>query len=1382
MNNINKYGNFLNVFAVLFILSSIKIILLEEITSTINRETLTNIIRYSLADTASDYATIATTPKGNLICSATYYNSLKKTYYYGLKQNGRPYFTVDGDETEFSSTDSDKERNEGNVYGIQLIGSTPDDKEYILGIGNNDANFEMYDFTIDNPIVYYKHGAEFFGVNFCSFKYVTIFELKNSTNNYLLSVILQRDGDFKKYFHIFRLKFSSLDLDSNYPFVRAFTNIIDLDLFFCSCYETETNDIICFFINIGQVYTIAAFDYDIYNIKQSTTIANTKYYDAIFYKCIHFTGNLGVFLYFNNDGNIHIQIKKYEEQNFNNYFTSSNLNPIIIENNNYYDTVQRSDLIKIADKKFCYLTFTKDNKELHLFIFNNFIDEKFVIRHYLVKTYEKNNFLMGNELRMTLYNDFIALSAVGYLDGLTSYSYIILFSYPNSTDFSMDITDTLKSSENPIINFNEKCQIENNIFGYEPAGIKLLEFSNGLKLLNSDDKTVINKESIFTQNVELLLDEDIDLTSSLRIEFAMVVKDPPYSLYKDYSEIINNNLCTGTTDGTGTCDEGTYYQQSTHVGRTSYCDIIIDSEQISKSCDENCFICKKDTQECFLCKDNFWQKQDDNKKCTDEVITTTIMYNPPTTLKESLPSTFPEFISSTIPDIKPSTIPDIKLSTSPEIKPTSNLNIKITEIVTTYMNLEKTEFLTEKNVIEEEKGEKNCTIDEILNNECTDGKITINQIEDIKNNLLSQNYTGQNTIITTETVIIQLSTLEEQMNQENSNVSNIDLGDCENILRTKNNLGEDEVLIVYKTDIKSSDLSTTYVTYEVYDSSLNKLNLDVCSDTQITINVPVHLGESLDNLAKSLSDSGYNLFNENDSFYNDICATYTNENGTDMLLSDRKSDIYSATQNQSICQTDCQLESYNSTTKKAKCNCDVVTNQVITTLKIDNLFNKKEIAKSFYDTLANSNFQVMKCFKLVLDFSSILKNYGEILMTSSIVIFLITMIIYFILGNKKIHKYLYDILKYNSQFGNNKNNNFDAESVAENDDKKVIHENNNKNKNEKKRKKIRFKTDNAPPKKMKRNNNYESVKNKGNYKMISSTNDLKQTKSEGVYIKNKKGKTKKLNEIKNINLGEKELDTKKNIKETEENNKKVALETDFGISNKNFTETELDDLEYELAIIYDKRTFFQFYWSVLKQNQLIIFTFLPMNDFNLMYVKIALFIISFGLFITVNGFFFSDDTMHKVYEDNGTFDIIYQLPQIFYSSIISNFANILLKNLSLSENNILELKSETYYDIHKAKIKARKIERCLRIKIIIFFILSLILMLFFWYFISCFCAVYKNTQIILLKDTGISFVASLVYPFILSFLPGIFRIPALRAKNKNLKYLYKISSMMNWLI
>ena len=60
-----------------------------------------------------------------------------------------------------------------------------------------------------------------------------------------------------------------------------------------------------------------------------------------------------------------------------------------------------------------------------------------------------------------------------------------------------------------------------------------------------------------------------------------------------------------------------------------------------------------------------------------------------------------------------------------------------------------------------------------------------------------------------------------------------------------------------------------------------------------------------------------------------------------------------------------------------------------------------------------------------------------------------------------------------------------------------------------------------------------------------------------------------------------------------------------------------------------------------------------------------------------------------------------------------------------------------------------------------------------------FGAVYRNTQIHLIKDTLTSFALSLVYPLGIYILPGLFRIPALRAKNRNKKCLYKISKLVN---
>ena len=160
----------------------------------------------------------------------------------------------------------------------------------------------------------------------------------------------------------------------------------------------------------------------------------------------------------------------------------------------------------------------------------------------------------------------------------------------------------------------------------------------------------------------------------------------------------------------------------------------------------------------------------------------------------------------------------------------------------------------------------------------------------------------------------------------------------------------------------------------------------------------------------------------------------------------------------------------------------------------------------------------------------------------------------------------------------------------------------------------------------------------------------------------------------------------------------------------------------------------------------------------------------------MNGFFFNDETMHKIYEGNGTFNLIYQIAQILYSTLIMIVINTILKLLSLSEKKKLNIKK---IKVLSNTIKESKItNRCIRIQFIIFFILSAFLILFSCYFISCFCIVYNNTQIILINDTLISLGLSMIYPFGLNFLPGLFRIPALRAKNKDKVILYQISLLI----
>ena len=59
-----------------------------------------------------------------------------------------------------------------------------------------------------------------------------------------------------------------------------------------------------------------------------------------------------------------------------------------------------------------------------------------------------------------------------------------------------------------------------------------------------------------------------------------------------------------------------------------------------------------------------------------------------------------------------------------------------------------------------------------------------------------------------------------------------------------------------------------------------------------------------------------------------------------------------------------------------------------------------------------------------------------------------------------------------------------------------------------------------------------------------------------------------------------------------------------------------------------------------------------------------------------------------------------------------------------------------------------------------------------------FGVIYKNSQIHLLKDILMSFGLSLLFPFGIYLIPGIFRIPALSNVNKRKEYLYTFSKLL----
>ena len=280
----------------------------------------------------------------------------------------------------------------------------------------------------------------------------------------------------------------------------------------------------------------------------------------------------------------------------------------------------------------------------------------------------------------------------------------------------------------------------------------------------------------------------------------------------------------------------------------------------------------------------------------------------------------------------------------------------------------------------------------------------------------------------------------------------------------------------------------------------------------------------------------------------------------------------------------------------------------------------------------------------------------------------------------------------------------------------------------------------------------------------NKNNNDKKRKSESFDKKNIKNNKKIIkaysNNKLNLNSLNKKLITKNKLKFK---SKKIIL----------LIYSKMNELSFEEAIINDKRTFTLYYFSLLKINHSL-FSIFNKVDYNSFPIKLSIFLFNIGTDVAVNSLFFNDSTMHKIYTDQGSYNFIYQIPQIIYSTIISSIIGWIIALLGLSEKNIINFKKMNTKKNSVDK-EYNKLIIILKTKIVFFYFFVFAFLSLFWYYLTCFGGIYRNTQIHLIKDSLISFAISLIKPFFIYFLPSFFRIKGLKRKSK---CMYKVSQFL----
>ena len=651
----------------------------------------------------------------------------------------------------------------------------------------------------------------------------------------------------------------------------------------------------------------------------------------------------------------------------------------------------------------------------------------------------------------------------------------------------------------------------------------------------------------------------------------------------------------------------------------------------------------------------------------------------------------------------------------------------------------------------------------------------------------------------------------------NQKTSTLYLKNCENKLKAYYSIPDEDPLYVLKLDAYREGQTGPTVEYQIFyplnKRKLEQLDLTICEGDGVSLLV-----------SANITEDEIDMYNKNSGFYNDICYTYTSGSGTDLTLEDRQGDF--SNNNKSLCEADCEFVKYHSDLGKAECSCDVKTTApLISDIKVD-----KDKLYQFIDLKKLMNFDVMKCYNLLTSISGIKENIGFYVFFPAFVAYFISIIIFYkkdfnlikyqikeIVYAKRYLNYFDYVpkakpinlepknkepifmtylkkknIKLSKNFGNRKTNPiFSKSEIIQNKIEININiEKKSKSKNQIKNNKLKEIKELTEQENEEQNNNDDIIikKNKINKKKnifnddICNEKDNKNSNQNAPPIKSnnnnikpsKKSKTFNFMEtngenIENdIDLGSDDDKSKPARKLTEKEKQRIK---DILKHNEN----ELNDLSYKEALKYDRRTFLQFYFSLLKSKHIFI-TLLEKRDYNSRIIKLFLCFYSFAFGYAVNALFFSDDTMHKIHEDGGEFNFWYQLPQIIYSTIISYILENFLNYLAFSEEDVINLKKEKV--VKHIGRKAKEVLRTLSLKFMLFYIMSLLLLIVFWYYISCFCAVYRNTQYHLIKDTLISFGTSLLYPFGMYLIVPMFRIPSLKGYSKSKQAIYKFSQFL----
>ena len=434
----------------------------------------------------------------------------------------------------------------------------------------------------------------------------------NDNNFYVVGQIKIKDDNYYFFLIKFRFVFNESGNIVSEKIESQEYHCIDIKITYCYLSSQSNNIIICMYISDTKSFFIILFETS--NLEEKYIHDLQIQYDSYFFKFLHWKTDLYFLTYFKKqDSNNYLVIQIIELEHSNDYAVNMK-NEIILNKYNYITDFMLNDFILVRDDLLCFASLTDYKKALVIGLIS-FFNGINTIRYYFIDMYKLYKHFFHFDMKLYLYNKHIIIGFSSCNDeercdvDYKYHSSLIFFSYPNITDYDLDIIDYLDGEEhnNITINLFDYINIDNNIFGLIIDEIKIISIDNcDIIFKSSETNKTINENDELRENEKLnlfFIGNEYERKDCL-IKYRLIVTEPNYEEYNKYPNIITN-------------ENDEYFTKEKYEGKVGNYKIIINEELTNKCQDENyiCDLCLKNTKErCLICKYNY-DFNNDIKKC-----------------------------------------------------------------------------------------------------------------------------------------------------------------------------------------------------------------------------------------------------------------------------------------------------------------------------------------------------------------------------------------------------------------------------------------------------------------------------------------------------------------------------------------------------------------------------------------------------------------------------------------------------------------------------------------------------------------------------------------------------------------------------------------------